>query len=54
MSEKATSGKTIIDRSRVYRHLYHRASRRKKLYLKRISATHTLEECIKHAKRIRF
>lgn len=46
--------RTQIDRPRVYRNLYHRASRRKKLYLKRISATHTLEECIKHARHIRF
>lgn len=40
--------------SRRYRNLYNRASRRKKLYLKTLGKTHNLEECIKHARRIRF
>jgi hypothetical protein len=40
--------------SRRYRSLYNHASRRKKLYLKTLGKTHNLEECIKHARRIRF
>lgn len=49
-----SNGRTEINRSRVFRNLYQHASRRKKLYLKTISKTHSLEECIKHARRIRF
>jgi hypothetical protein len=40
--------------ARTYRRLYNQASLRKKIYLKTISKTHTLEECIKHARKVRF
>jgi hypothetical protein len=48
-------GKRVIsDLVRTYRILYNHASRRKKLYLKTISKTHSLEECIKHARKVHF
>lgn len=54
VTTRAQPRHTVAYLARRYRFLYQQASRRKKVYLKAISKTHTLRELCEHAKRVHF